>query len=189
MPSCDITVPGLNLVAAESGEARNVVTSLCKEPPDKTVNLLKKINDSYQAQNKKTAPKNPTGQLSLFAGNPGGGTEPTLSVPSLSMSSHHYVPLSAQLKRALETAYDRQPDSFETLVSTPGVGAGSLRALALVAEIVHALSQATAIRCGIPLPMVVRTATPSQWTGGLIDTQSNRWKKPLLGQNLVILQR
>jgi len=46
-------------------------------------------------------------------------------------------PRSAQLKRALETAYIRQPDTFETLVSLPGVGAGALRALALVAEVIH----------------------------------------------------
>ncbi|MEF8776910.1 MAG: DUF763 domain-containing protein [Haloarculaceae archaeon] len=37
----------------------------------------------------------------------------------------------------LQCAYEYQPADFEDLVGLEGIGAGSLRALALVAEIVH----------------------------------------------------
>jgi hypothetical protein len=43
----------------------------------------------------------------------------------------------AHLQKVLLTTYEANPQSFEQLLSLPGVGAKAVRALALVAEIVH----------------------------------------------------
>ncbi|MBI2887057.1 MAG: DUF763 domain-containing protein [Chloroflexi bacterium] len=41
------------------------------------------------------------------------------------------------LERTFLSAYERQPEDFEALLGTPGVGARSLRALSLIAELVY----------------------------------------------------
>lgn len=53
----------------------------------------------------------------------------------LTMPSRHSIPRTAYLNRALMAAYEKQPANFEELLQVPGVGAGTLRALCLVAEV------------------------------------------------------
>ena len=66
---------------------------------------------------------------------------PQASLPFLVMPAHHDVrPADVHLRRlhgALAAAAERGPADFADLLLTPGVGARTVRALALVAEVVH----------------------------------------------------
>ena len=60
---------------------------------------------------------------------------------SLTMPRRHEVELSdirpENLRKAFESTYERQAEDFETLLSLPGVGPKTVRALALIAELVY----------------------------------------------------
>jgi hypothetical protein len=60
---------------------------------------------------------------------------------TLEMPHHHHVHLfdlhPERLERVLLSAYESQPQTYTDLLSTPGVGAKGLRALALVAELTY----------------------------------------------------
>lgn len=64
-----------------------------------------------------------------------------LSLPHLIMPAHHDVREKdvnmGRLHAALASAADRGPRDFQELLLTPGVGARTVEALAMVAEIVH----------------------------------------------------
>lgn len=64
-----------------------------------------------------------------------------LGLPHLDMPAHHEVrPENISLKRLhgnIAAAIDRGPEDFSALLLTPGVGARTVRALAMVAEVVH----------------------------------------------------
>lgn len=60
--------------------------------------------------------------------------------PEFAMPSHHELRRSDLSEKALDQlqrAYERQPDDYEELVELDGIGPGSLRALALIAELVY----------------------------------------------------
>jgi uncharacterized protein len=67
------------------------------------------------------------------------GGEPLL--PHLDLPSHHEVRagdiLAKRLYGNLAAAADRGPTDFPDLLLTPGVGARTVQALAMVAEVVH----------------------------------------------------
>ncbi|PSC02502.1 DUF763 domain-containing protein [Alsobacter soli] len=67
--------------------------------------------------------------------------EPQLALPHLVMPDHHDVrPTDVNTRRlhgALAAAAERGPEDFADLLLTPGVGARTVRALAMVAEVVH----------------------------------------------------
>ena len=60
---------------------------------------------------------------------------------SLTMPRRHEVELSdirpENLRKAFETTYEQQAEDFETLLGLPGVGPKTVRALALIAELVY----------------------------------------------------
>ncbi len=60
---------------------------------------------------------------------------------SLDLPAAHYVPLAAvharRLDKSLRAAYEAQPEDFEALLGTEGVGPATIRALALIADLVH----------------------------------------------------
>lgn len=60
---------------------------------------------------------------------------------ALSMPRHHAVELSdirpENLRKAFEHTYERQAENFETLLGLPGIGPKTIRALALIAELVY----------------------------------------------------
>jgi uncharacterized protein len=64
-----------------------------------------------------------------------------LTLPHLTMPDHHDVRskdvIAPRLYGALAAAADRGPKDFQDLLLTPGVGARTVRALALVAEVLH----------------------------------------------------
>jgi uncharacterized protein len=67
--------------------------------------------------------------------------EPQLMLPHLIMPAHHEVRasdvLQPRLQATLAAAADRDPADFAELLLVPGVGARTVRALAMVAEVVH----------------------------------------------------
>jgi hypothetical protein len=67
--------------------------------------------------------------------------EPQLSLPHLIMPAHHDVRsddvLQPRLQASLAAAADRGPADFAELLLVPGVGARTVRALAMVAEVLH----------------------------------------------------
>ncbi len=77
-------------------------------------------------------------EMAAVAGTPA-PAQPLL--PHLVMPAHHDVrPKDVMLRRlhgALAAAADRGPEDFADLLLTPGVGARTVRSLALVAEVVH----------------------------------------------------
>lgn len=64
-----------------------------------------------------------------------------MTLPHLSMPAHHEVRASdviaRRLQGAIAAAAERGPEDFADVLATPGVGARTVRALALVAEVVH----------------------------------------------------
>ncbi len=67
--------------------------------------------------------------------------EPQLVLPHLIMPAHHEVRasdvLQPRLQATLAAAADRGPEDFAALLLVPGVGARTVKALAMVAEVVH----------------------------------------------------
>jgi hypothetical protein len=80
-------------------------------------------------------PEIPTGALARLAG------DVTAAPPHLVMPAHHDVRAEdidlRRLGKTLSAVADRGPDDFADLLLVPGVGARTLFALALVAEVVH----------------------------------------------------
>jgi uncharacterized protein len=85
----------------------------------------------------------PDGVLREWAGLQGRDLcpDPQLALPHLDMPAHHDVRISdvnmSRLHATLAAAADRGPHDFADLLLVPGVGARTVRALALVAEVVH----------------------------------------------------
>ena len=63
---------------------------------------------------------------------------------TLSLPAHHYLGVEDlhpdSLKKIILSAYERQPEDFEHLLGLPGVGAKTIRALSLIAELVHGVA-------------------------------------------------
>ncbi|MFB6359685.1 MAG: DUF763 domain-containing protein, partial [Halobacteriales archaeon] len=121
----------LDLTAEESAETRAVTVDLVQDDP---VHLKNELQGQHS--------------LADFAvhGSQGGGSRRAdrLSgldtAPALDMPDHHELQAADLSERALDQlqhAYEYQPEDFETLVGLDGIGPGSLRALALIAELVY----------------------------------------------------
>ncbi|MDY6771024.1 MAG: DUF763 domain-containing protein [Candidatus Nanohaloarchaea archaeon] len=112
---CDTERDPLNLAATDSEEVRQVSMDLVNDDPSH----LRRYARS-------------DGQQSLAAF--------TRDAPHLEMPDHHWIQRSDITERAitqLEKAYEIRPSSYEELVALDGIGKQSLRALALIAELVH----------------------------------------------------
>ncbi len=96
----ECVVPTLNLVARESDRARQAMTALSRERPERLAAELQQV---------------------------------------LSLPARHHVTLEdldpRRLERAFLSTYQAQAASFEALLGLPGVGAKTLRALALLSEL------------------------------------------------------
>ena len=95
----------LNLVAAESGSARKVITEIAAEQkPEKTIAELKRLK--------------------------------TLELPR-----RHYIVAQDihpdRISKIITATYDRNPGDFEELLSLPGVGPKTIRALSLISELIY----------------------------------------------------
>ena len=56
---------------------------------------------------------------------------------SINLPNRHSIPSTAYLNKAIQAAYEMQPQNFEQLLQVPGVGGSTLRALCLVAEVAY----------------------------------------------------
>ncbi|CEG12045.1 conserved hypothetical protein [groundwater metagenome] len=110
--SCDVKVNQLNMVAEESKNARKCSVDLAKEKGTKF----------YFGK-----------QTTLF------------ELENFKMPRHHEIYLngyenlmnSERIAKALNLAYESQPKNYEDLISIKGIGAGTIRALALLSDLVY----------------------------------------------------
>ncbi|MBC7341055.1 MAG: DUF763 domain-containing protein [Clostridia bacterium] len=123
---CDHTAITLNLVAEESGAARQVITEVAGEKPEKTLADLKKLGEALRAARR---PKLP-------AGTPASQASLTLSLPATHPITFRDLHPSS-LNRVLLRTYSRPPKDFNQLLATEGLGPKSLRALSLLAELAY----------------------------------------------------
>jgi hypothetical protein len=115
----------VNLADARAARSRRAGLDLVHAGPDQTIRILRRLRQDGAA-----APD-------LFA-HVDAQAEP---LPHLQMPAHHDVRASdlvlKRLHGALAAAADRGPQDFADLLLTPGVGARTVAALALVAEVVY----------------------------------------------------
>ncbi|MBT3378016.1 MAG: DUF763 domain-containing protein [Lentisphaerae bacterium] len=101
-------LPGLlNMVAEEADQNREASASLVREPVESVLREVARLTEG-----------------------------PTLFAPN----HHRVLPTDVnvkQLHRVLRTAHERCPQDFETLLGTKGVGPATIRALSLLAEVIH----------------------------------------------------
>ncbi len=108
----------LNLAATQSDDTRSVSLDLVNDNP---AHLKRYLRPQHQSS------------LHDFTGQ-------NNKQPALEMPTHHWLQDSDLTERTLtqlQQAYEFQPDEYEELVSIRGIGKKSLRALAMVAEIIH----------------------------------------------------
>lgn len=114
---CDLTVSALNMVAEDSRSARQVLPELLGDDPEPVLADYRR----------------------LLATIDNGSFPPAATGPAryLSMPAAHPVPNARRLEQTLRRIYDCDIDDFESLLALPGVGAQTIRALAMVAEVIH----------------------------------------------------
>ena len=130
----------LNLTDKEADGARNSILEMSHENPDRMIKEIEQIGK-------------PASQMILMQGGKVQGTlfpeleetntqnqiQPTGR--SIIMPAHHDVQAQdVDLKRlggVLATAYESQPQDFESLLLTPGLGPRTLQSLALVSEVIY----------------------------------------------------
>lgn len=98
----------LNMVASDSARSRQASLFLAREEPGRTVDTLKRIASMTPGQLK-----------------------------NLDLPARHPVPDASRIDKALFRLYDIQPRDYQELLSTGGVGPATIRALAMVAEVVY----------------------------------------------------
>lgn len=98
----------LNMVSSESGVSRRASVYLAREKPDEVVKTLKRFSTLSSDQLR------------------------TLNLPSA-----HPVPNASRIEKTLGKLYELQPGSYRELLAAEGVGPATVRAFALVAEVIY----------------------------------------------------
>ena len=126
----DVRAPTLNLVAAEHEQIRNASVELAAASPDRVIDVV-----SRYGQNLPFLPFEETTP-------PPGPTSPTLNMPARhGLQLQDFNP--RHLRSVLLSTYERAPEDFETLLGLEGVGGRTLRALALVSEVIYGTPAST----------------------------------------------
>lgn len=124
----------LNLADARASRSRAAGLELVRDGPQRTLAVLRRLH-SGRGRTLSLFPEE--GEQGAFAPPP----HPAAPLPHLQMPARHQVLASdvvlRRLHGALAAAADRGPKDFADLLLTPGVGARTVAALALVAEVVH----------------------------------------------------
>ena len=110
--------------------------AVCAERVEPTLNLVAAESDAVRVNSAELARNKPETVLSALR-----------TAPILTMPRRHAVMIAdvnaAHLEKILLKTYERSPEDFETLLGMEGVGARTLRALALVSEIVYGTPAST----------------------------------------------
>lgn len=110
--------------------------AVCAEETAPTLNLVADESASVRSASTELARQEPGVLLSTIRG-----------IPALTMPRRHAVLLADvnphYLERILLKTYERAPEDFETLLGMEGVGGRTLRALALVSEIIYGTPAST----------------------------------------------
>ena len=110
--------------------------AVCAEAEAKTLNLVAEESAAARTSSAELAREKPEVVLSTIR-----------HVPALTMPRRHAVMLvdvnPQYLQKILVKTYDRAPEDFETLLGIEGVGGRTLRALALVSEIIYGTPAST----------------------------------------------
>ncbi|WP_428848865.1 DUF763 domain-containing protein [Virgibacillus siamensis] len=130
----------LNLVSGQNQTTRLASVEVCQERPDDIKEVYNEII-TLNVEKKNQGPQ----QLSLFDEGMWGENETTpdkekRSTPLssvLTMPESHPIPSPRYLDKILYKIYDKPPETYQQLLETEGVGPGTLRALAMVAEVTH----------------------------------------------------
>lgn len=127
-----IDAPHAAIEGPPQGEIINLADPRARTSRDGQIDLLKRsgpdriITEIARLENRTTPVRGKPAQLSL---------------PHLDMPAHHDVrPENISLKRLhgnIAAAIEQGPKDFPELLLTPGVGARTVRALAMVAEVIH----------------------------------------------------
>ena len=123
----DVNGPALNLVAAEHSALRSAAVELAAGPPDRVLDVVRRYADTGRPRSRSQAA--PAPRL------------PFDEAPTLALPARHELMLQdldpRHLHSVLLSTYERAPEGFETLLGLEGVGARTLRALALVSEVIY----------------------------------------------------
>lgn len=124
----------LNLTAKDAKETRSHILDFSKENPDKMIKEIQNVFKHEENINKINSIKNDN---ILIAQNKTIASE----TRSIVMPHHHEVRAKdVNLKRlgaVLATAYESQPQNFEGLLLTPGLGPRTIQSLTLVSEVIY----------------------------------------------------
>lgn len=116
----------LNLTDSKAQDSRSSILEMSRENPDRVIKEIIQIGK-------------PASQTLFLQGELFGELEN--KGRSIVMPSHHEVlEQDVDLKRlggVLATAYESQPENFEELMLTPGLGPRTLQSLALVSEVIY----------------------------------------------------
>jgi hypothetical protein len=129
----------LNFVARESADARGAATALAREKPEALLAELELANTAQLSI--------ATSGAHLAAG--GSAAQPSAAAgpARLSLPRHHAVTAGdvgqRYLKKILLKTYEEQPEDFERLLGTKGVGPRTLRALNLLSQLFYGSAAAT----------------------------------------------
>lgn len=124
----------LNLTAKDANETRSHILDFSKENPDKMIKEIQNVFKHEENIDKINSIKNDN---ILIAQNKTIASE----TRSIVMPHHHEVRAKdVNLKRlgaVLATAYESQPQNFEGLLLTPGLGPRTIQSLTLVSEVIY----------------------------------------------------
>lgn len=149
----------LNLAAKEASGTRGAIMDFTKETPDRVIHEIKKIAEpdssfsvGYGGSSKSVAKKTDSAQGLLFPEFADSSLPEKIKIEineneiihserNIILPQHHEVRQEdVDLKRLgalLATAYESQPQDFESLLLTPGLGPRTLQSLTLVSEVIH----------------------------------------------------
>jgi uncharacterized protein len=124
--------PTLNLVAAEHATIRDASVELASGAPERVMDVVRRYAGGGRAK---------AGQAARL---PFSDAD---EAPTLEMPAAHALHLEQldpkHLQSVLLTTYDRAPRDFESLLGLEGVGPRTLRALALVSEVIYGTPAST----------------------------------------------
>lgn len=150
---CGINSPNvLNLVSSQNALVRNATIELCQaEKPQQILALLDLLQQQKEPprSQQKRQQKRTEEQMALWSNQSmptelsfGTRIANTENLVKVCLPFYHPIPAAHRLDKVLYRLYEKPPQSYEALLEEPGVGKGTLRALAMVAEVTHGV-QAT----------------------------------------------